>query len=245
MTEAEWLSCRTVEPMLQWCWSLGQPVSDRKARFCMLAWCRRAEHTFYQSEAAFALNAIEQWTDGLITKEEYLNSWKRAGLRAPFYITLIGGLWAPHGCVICATTQEVPISLESVLGASAGAAWELGRRSAELSRDESLSDAEGDDLYDVIVLRVGTEEIAIQANLLRDILGNPFRPVIFDPAWRTATVSSFAERIYADRAFADLPILADALEDAGCTSADVLEHCRRPGEHARGCWVVDLVLGKS
>ena len=84
-----------------------------------------------------------------------------------------------------------------------------------------------------------------QTKIFRDIFGNPFRLVAFDSAWRTPTVTSLAQAIYDERRFADLPILADALEDAGCTSADVLEHCRTPGEHVRGCWVVDLVLGKS
>jgi len=84
-----------------------------------------------------------------------------------------------------------------------------------------------------------------QSDFVRDIFGNPFRPVAFDPAWCSSTVTSLADAIYVERAFDRLPILADALEDAGCTSTDVLEHCRQPGEHARGCWVVDLVLGKS
>jgi hypothetical protein len=83
------------------------------------------------------------------------------------------------------------------------------------------------------------------ATLLRDIFGNPFRPVSFDPAWRMGNVLSLAQAIYDERAFERLPILADALEDAGCTNADVLGHCRGGGEHVRGCWVVDLVLGKS
>ena len=65
------------------------------------------------------------------------------------------------------------------------------------------------------------------------------------PAWQTATVTSLAQAIYDERAFDRLPILADALEDAGCTNADVLEHCRQTGIHARGCWVVDLLLGKE
>jgi len=60
-----------------------------------------------------------------------------------------------------------------------------------------------------------------------------------------ANVRSIAQGIRADRAFDRLPILADALEDAGCTNAEVLEHCRQPQEHARGCWVVDLLLGKA
>ena len=81
--------------------------------------------------------------------------------------------------------------------------------------------------------------------LLRCIFGNPFRPIVADPAWLTPTVQAIAAAIYQDRAFDRLPILADALEEAGCTNADVLLHCRQPGEHVRGCWVVDLVLGKK
>jgi hypothetical protein len=80
--------------------------------------------------------------------------------------------------------------------------------------------------------------------LLRDIF-NPFRPVVFDPAWRSETVSALAAGIYAERAFDRLPILADALEEAGCDQPDILYHCRGPGPHVRGCWAVDLVLGKS
>jgi hypothetical protein len=81
--------------------------------------------------------------------------------------------------------------------------------------------------------------------LIRDLFGNPFRPVAVDPVWRTSTVVSLAEGVYAERAFDRLPILADALQDTGCESPDVLDHCRGPGPHARGCWVVDLLLGKS
>jgi hypothetical protein len=80
---------------------------------------------------------------------------------------------------------------------------------------------------------------------MRCIFGNPFRPVAFDPAWRTPNVTAIAQTIYEDRRFEDMPILADALEEAGCTSADILDHCRQPGEHARGCWLVDLILEKA
>ena len=81
--------------------------------------------------------------------------------------------------------------------------------------------------------------------LARDIFGNPFRPVAFDPAWRTADSLGIAARMYETRDFAAMPILADALEEAGCTNADVLLHAREPGVHVRGCWVVDGVMGKS
>jgi hypothetical protein len=88
-------------------------------------------------------------------------------------------------------------------------------------------------------------ERVAQIGLCREIFGNPFRPVTPDLGWFTSTVLALAEGVYADRAFDRLPILADALQDAGCEDAAVLEHCRGPGPHARGCWVVDLVLGKT
>jgi len=83
-----------------------------------------------------------------------------------------------------------------------------------------------------------------QAAIVRDFF-HPFRRVTTSPAWLTSTVTNLAQAIYTDRAFARMPILADALEDAGCTNADILAHCRQPGEHCRGCWVVDLLLGKE
>ena len=94
------------------------------------------------------------------------------------------------------------------------------------------------------------ERITSQADwpggwLIRDIFVNPFRPVAADPAWLTETTVGIARGIYDDRAFERLPILADALEDAGCEDAELLAHCREPGTHVRGCWVVDLVLGKE
>ena len=69
--------------------------------------------------------------------------------------------------------------------------------------------------------------------------------VEFEPAWRTSTVLALARQMYDTRDFAAMPILADALQDAGCDSDDILAHCREPGTHVRGCWAVDLVLGKG
>ncbi|QJW97301.1 hypothetical protein [Frigoriglobus tundricola] len=80
---------------------------------------------------------------------------------------------------------------------------------------------------------------------LRDIFGNPFRPVTVNPSWRTTTVLELANQMYESRDFSPMPILADALQDAGCDNDDILNHCRQPGEHVKGCWVVDLILGKS
>jgi hypothetical protein len=80
---------------------------------------------------------------------------------------------------------------------------------------------------------------------LRCIAGNPFRPVRMEPAGRTVTVVGLAQAIYDERAFERMPVLADALKEAGCANADVLHHCDQPGVHVRGCWVVDLLLGKQ
>jgi hypothetical protein len=92
-------------------------------------------------------------------------------------------------------------------------------------------------------------EMKAQAALLRDIVGFlPFRPTPLDPiwlSWNDGTVAKLAQAIYEERAFDHLPILADALEDAGCTDQDILGHCRGPGPHLLGCWVVDLLLGKE
>ncbi|MCE9561742.1 MAG: hypothetical protein K8U57_06765 [Planctomycetes bacterium] len=74
----------------------------------------------------------------------------------------------------------------------------------------------------------------------------PFRPVSFDPVWRTSDVVAIATGIYDCRDFSAMPILADALQEAGCDNDDVLNHCRDAnGVHVRGCWVADLILGKS
>jgi hypothetical protein len=96
-----------------------------------------------------------------------------------------------------------------------------------------------------LAFRPGRERLATAgAGLLREVVGNPFRPVALDHSWLTSTVVALARSVYDDRAFDRLPILADALQDAGCANDHVLDHCRSDGPHVRGCWVVDLVLGK-
>jgi hypothetical protein len=92
------------------------------------------------------------------------------------------------------------------------------------------------------------EELAEASRLLREIVGNPFRPVRVEPAWlkwNDGVVVKMGKAIDDAGRYADLPILADALEDAGCDNADLLSHCRTPGGHAAGCWAVDLLLGKE
>jgi hypothetical protein len=93
------------------------------------------------------------------------------------------------------------------------------------------------------------EEKKNLCDLIREIFGNPFRPV--SPigkdvlSWNEATVVKLARSIYEEQRYHDMPILADALEDAGCTDLDILDHCRKPGVHARGCWLLDLLLERE
>lgn len=87
----------------------------------------------------------------------------------------------------------------------------------------------------------------IQCALIRELFGNPFRPVFVDPAWQTwndGIIVKLAQSIYGEQDYTNFPILADMLEDGGGASPEVLGHCRAPGPHARGCWVVDLLLGR-
>jgi hypothetical protein len=128
-----------------------------------------------------------------------------------------------------------------------GESWELSkllcpddRAGTELSRQLFTAAA---------VLYEGAEDYRpVHQRMIRtlhEVFGNPFRPVTFDPRWRTSDVLGLARAIYEDRAFDRLPILADALMDTGCADEQILDHCRGDGSHVRGCWVVDLVLGKE
>lgn len=80
---------------------------------------------------------------------------------------------------------------------------------------------------------------------VREVLGETGTPDRLAPEWLTADVVALAHGIYTDQDFDRLPILADALQDAGCDDESVLWHCRRPGGHVRGCWVIDLATGRS
>jgi hypothetical protein len=91
-------------------------------------------------------------------------------------------------------------------------------------------------------------EVLWQGEAFRDVAGNPFRPTIIDPAWlrwQDGCVVRMARNIYEDRLFDDLPILADALEEAGCADLEILAHCRSSPVHIRGCWVLDGLLGRT
>ena len=89
------------------------------------------------------------------------------------------------------------------------------------------------------------DEESAQCRLYREVFGYPFAAVEFDAAWRTSSALGLVRQMYGTRDFAAMPILADALQEAGCDDAEILDHCRGETEHVRGCWVADMVLNKS
>jgi hypothetical protein len=116
------------------------------------------------------------------------------------------------------------------------AASETAANAANVLRTHSTRN-QNTDLWDA--------ERMAQTQLIRCIVGNPFRTVAFDPRWRTADMLVLARAIYDDRSFGRMPILEDALKDAGCENEEIINHCCSDGPHVRGCWVVDLILGKE
>ncbi|HEX4606917.1 MAG TPA: hypothetical protein VH092_01805 [Urbifossiella sp.] len=148
---------------------------------------------------------------------------------------------------------------EAEAEAAAGPAWEVGDEVRESGGDDGPGGAA--DLADAAAFAVTADERVTRATdlatdpgdqgrwltavLLRDLFGNPFRPAAADPSWLSAEVVSLADSIYVGRRFDRLPRLGDALQEAGCDRADILAHCQSGGPHARGCWVLDMALGKE
>jgi hypothetical protein len=215
MTEAEWLACTDPGAMLKF--SEKRPLPPRKY---WLFSCLGARRSSWMQEPGFPLvvEMAERVAEGVATVEELYQA------NAP----LVPDPRLPDGSFRIYREPLRPLD-PMFFRHPPALAW----ATTNAFKGEP-------NLY------VGQDDPNLwESQLIRELIGNPFRPVTVEPAWRTATVTSLAQAIYEERAFDRLPILADALEDAGCTSADILGHCRGAGEHVRGCWVVDLVLGKA
>jgi hypothetical protein len=242
VTENEWNACTDPEAMLSflhdsgtargWCSCSCCRVRCRRGKACCptyrklrlfsCACCQRILH-FLPDVANKVLGELESFIEGAGYTEAPFTEFDQARRsRYPKERTPDDGAWTALYCALHRRWSE-PYD-ESF----AAERWRYAGRVAECATESACRD-----------------EKRTQSAILREIVGNPFRPVTIDPAWQTVNVLALAQSIYTDRAFERMPILADALEDAGCTNADILDHCRRPGEHARGCWVVDLLLDKK
>ncbi len=227
MTEAEWHTSEDSQGLISHILS-REEISDRRVGLFMVACCRQLKDRGEQCR--HMVETVEQYQEGLLPHEEVELLWP--GLRQE-----LGMDYSLEGEILCELAHYEPWGHAGIV-ASKAAMMTAGEATASMS--EAHSD-EAFAAYDA-ASRVAQAE---QVGLLRDIFGNPFRPVAFSPSWRTSTAVTLASEMYESRDFSAMPILADALQDAGCDNDDVLSHCRGPGPHVRGCWVVDLVLGKE
>jgi hypothetical protein len=195
---------------------LGDKASERKLRLLAVACCRRV---WPQLTGPFWREAVER-------SERFAD--RQAGPEGLATLTYrLAEVWR----MPADAAARVAVSVEL----DARAAREVARVASWATPDCSRAD----------------ERLA-QCRLVRDVFGNPFRPVAVSPAWQTPQVVALAHASYEHRDLpsgtldpARLAVLADALEDAGCADADLLGHLRGPGPHVRGCWAVDLLLGKA
>ncbi|OAI47685.1 hypothetical protein AYO44_09315 [Planctomycetaceae bacterium SCGC AG-212-F19] len=237
--EGDWLKKTHPLPMLHF---LGTRASRRKLRLFSCACCRAIGHLLPDPRSRQAIAVAERFADNMATPEEVLLAQEAATAVIPPERA------ATEAVIIADSPVQIGIATPSqrthAESAAAGtlaafdearlARWTWDVENPVVAVMQHVWSATGGD----------GRTYEPEARLLRCIFGNPFRPMAIDPAWRTATVTSLAQAIYEERAFDRLPILADALEEAGA-DADVLGHCRGGGEHVRGCWVMDLVLGKE
>jgi hypothetical protein len=226
MTEAEW-DTSTELPALLGCLSHCRGISERKLRLFGVACCRFNTDVFTDARLVRALEFSEAIADGRHNERE------RAEIEPAVFDVFESQLDRP---IADGSLPSDPfISLMRTEPYTFGAAAHC----AEIL--EWVADVASPFAFDGIQQELHYEHCA----QLRDIFGNPFRAVAFDPTWRTDTAVAIAQQMYDSREFGAMPILADALQDAGCEDEQVLLHCRdASATHVRGCWVCDLVLGK-
>jgi len=216
VTEQEWLACSDPEPMLKY---LKGRASQRKLRLFSCACVRRIWHLLTDVHGRQAVEIAEEYADGILTYAELKRAWNDTSRS-------LRGEKDMDWCARNAALQVIHPTVSSFLGAVSSAAQACGDWYSE-SRPK---------------------ERPVQASLLRDLFNHPSHPVSIAAsylAWNDEIIPKIAWTIYQERRFEDLPILADALEEAGCSDAQLLSHCRGPGPHVRGCWALDLLLGKS
>jgi hypothetical protein len=220
MTEDQWPTSQNPEAMLN---ALSDQASPRKLRLYAVGCCRRIWHLLRDDRCKHAVEVAQRFVDGRATAFDL----EAAGRT----VAGVARVWGDVGSPVARSTFAL-----------GGAAWAATRSSAWLAAWDAAWDAR-------VVAREqvrGTDwekERAWQAGLLRDLVGNPFRPSRIEPAWLTPDVLRLAQVIYDESQFGEMPYLGDALLDAGCDDLAMLEHCRGREPHYRGCWVIDLLLG--
>jgi hypothetical protein len=244
MREQHWLSWIDPEKMLR---GLKSAPSERKLRLFALACCRRIERFITDPRSQACLAFVEQHIETSPLRKKGRPAVEKAARQAyqdadanftagrPNRTAGLMAANAADAALYALGKDPLRVAIYTAAWAANAVAW-------------SDQIAQGNLTADGFEPEMRVPEERHQVELLRDIIGNPFRPAKLDPgwlSWNDGTVGKIAQAVYDERAFDRLGILADALEDAGCTDAGILEHLHQPGPHVRGCWVVDLLLGKE
>jgi hypothetical protein len=235
VTETEWLGCEDPEQLLRF---LHHDSSERKLRLFCAGYCRRIWNLLTDERSRKAVEVAERYADGSANAAE-LDTALEAAKRA---IPHVGHSPSGPEEQAAAAAAEAAAATDPEAAARSVWGWARNVKLAQCFRETTSSPFPEDAkrVRDVAFSESAMEGVA----LLRDLFNNPFRPITIDPNWRTPKVLAFSQDIYEKRAFIRMHELADALERAGCASPDILIHCREPGEHVRGCWLLDLLLGK-
>jgi hypothetical protein len=225
MDERKWMTCADSERMLQY---IHDRMSERKLRLFACACCRRVWHLLEDKRSRNAVEVHEQHADGLAEQRQR----ERAVVGARQVWRELAESDANDSPRRAALAACLPFALKDFTG-----------KGREMPKWRWLPGAA------LIAIECGLPPAP--SDLLRDLVGNPFRLATLDPAYQTSTVLSLAQAAYDHRILpagmlgpARLAVLGDALEDAGCDNAAILEHLRSAGPHVRGCFAVDLLLGK-
>jgi hypothetical protein len=264
MTEAQWLNCGDPDHMLRFLggraplrsgllgWLrrdggqpeplLPWPVRERKLLLLACAYCRRIADLMVDERSRRAVEIAELHAVGAASDAELLGAREEA--RAAYNAILARGN-VPHLPALYVRPGEPTWAwIHAAQAALAVTSGELPVVHSAFRAAAMVIAADFDDL----AWAAAAAGAAAQVAVIRDIFGNPFREVPVQPSWlrwNDGTVPRIAQGIYEDYRFTDLPVLHDALLDAGCDDEDVLAHCRESGPHVRGCWVIDLLLGKE
>ena len=226
MTEAEWRTGADPAAMLAF---IRGRATDRKLRLLAVAFCRALCPAHGPDPGRAAVETAERYADGAATPRGLAAA--RRGASAVGTRAAVPAACCRRSAWLAAT--EAGSSLSAAMNAVVYPVPPVSGDPVEQARWESA-------VYVTALQEYGPKlPLAV-----REVFGNPFRPVAGRPAWLTPTATGLAHAIYTAHAFDRLPVLADALEEAGCNRPEVLAHCRGDGPHVRGCWVVDLVLGK-
>jgi hypothetical protein len=260
MTEAEWLSCREPWAMRNFVVIEHQPISGRKQRLYCCATCRRLLDIWGTGGQRWkrVLGLAERYAEGTATDDE-LSAANEAALHdmQPGPHTKTGREVAAARAFYCLTLNDVAEAFTADNEAGNAIAYVRSPYSVNVYEDGfQTSYAQAlqafTDKDEAAWCEAKDAEMATQAGIFREVIGNPFRTVAIDPSLRSTAVMSLALTAYTERSLpsghlapARLAVLSDALEEVGCADAALLSHLRSPGPHVRGCWALDLVLGKD